>query len=111
LADAVGAVATCRVDLGEVVPIPTLPDAIIKFFPEATVVSPFKLTAPVPVPNVVAPDWLKLPLADRVVKAPVFAVVEPIVPGVAHGTDPDGNEPAAVTLPEESIENFDTPLI
>jgi hypothetical protein len=51
-----------------------------------------------------------LPLAVSVVKAPVLGVVEPIVPGVAHGTDPVGIVPAVVMLPDESIVNFATPL-
>ena len=38
-----------------------MPDVMVKFLPEAMVVSPFNDMAPVPVPNVPAPEILKLP--------------------------------------------------
>ena len=52
-----------------------VPDAIERFLPAATVVSPFKETAPVPVEWVVAPVWEKLPSA---VIAPI-PVMSPVV--------------------------------
>lgn len=40
------------------------PDAKVKFLPAAIVVAPFNDTLPVPVENVLAPDWEKLPEAE-----------------------------------------------
>ena len=41
--------------------IVSFPLVSVRFFPEAMVVSPFKEMAPVPVPNVPAPEIAKLP--------------------------------------------------
>jgi hypothetical protein len=41
-------------------------------------------------PEFPAPPVMKFPEATRVVKAPVFGVVLPMVPGVSHGIDVEG---------------------
>ena len=63
----------------------TLPEVRVKFLPEARVVSPFKDTAPVPVPKVPLPVWVKLELFCTVnvpleVK-PEVAVIRPEIVG------------------------------
>lgn len=64
-----------------------LPAVKVKFLPVAIVVSPFIDTAPVPVPNVPEPVWVKLALFCTVSAAlevrPEVAVIRPEMVGVA----------------------------
>jgi hypothetical protein len=64
-----------------------LPEVRVKFLPEAMVVSPFKDTAPVPVPKVPLPVCVKLELFCTVTAplevSPEVAVINPEMVGVA----------------------------
>ena len=61
------------------------PEANAKFFPAAMVVSPLRLTAPVPVPQVLAPGCVKAAATVTVPLAvnPLVAVINPEIVGVA----------------------------
>ncbi len=65
----------------------TLPEVKVRFLPEAMVVSPLMETAPVPVPKVPEPAWVKLLLAETVnvplEVRPEVAVMRPEMVGVA----------------------------
>ena len=78
----------------------TLPEVKVKFLPEAMVVSPFRETAPVPVPNVPEPVWVKLELFCTVTVPlevnPEVAVIKPEMVGVAV----QAVEPKVVVTPE-----------
>ncbi len=64
-----------------------VPEAILRFLFAATVVSPFKDTAPVPVPKVPLPVWVRLELFCTVTVPfevnPEVAVIKPEMVGVA----------------------------
>ena len=75
----------------------TLPEVKVKFLPEAMVVSPLRDTAPVPVPKVLAPVWLKMPLTVTVPLevSPEVAVIKSEMVGVAV----QAVEPKVVVIP------------
>ena len=75
------------------------PEANARFLPAAIVVSPLRLTAPVPVLKAPAPTWEKLPEARAMPVAPVIAPAE--ISKVVVSTAKTAEPPPKVRVPVE----------